>query len=195
LSEAMPEESVDEAGIVQFLTFELLGQRYALVIVQVREIIAHRPITHVPMMPRCIRGVFNLRGQVVPVVDLGIKFGQEAIPITGRTCVVVMDVEGNDGPTMMALIADSVTDVVDVDARNVEPVPDFGTTVPADHLVGMIRVGDEFVPVLDVERILAVDTLLASDALEGLEVDDLVFDADFADGVETTDAGSKEGVT
>ena len=143
----------------QYLTFRLAGEEYAVGILQVREIITYGTLTKVPHTPPSIRGVINLRGNVVPVVDLGIKFGLTASQVTERTCIVIVETNYNDSRTVMGVIADSVSQVISMPDDNVLPAPAFGTRVRVDYLRGMGKCGDKFVLVLDIEKVLSADDL------------------------------------
>jgi purine-binding chemotaxis protein CheW len=141
----------------QYLTFHLAGEEYAVGILQVREIITYGTLTKVPHTPPSIRGVINLRGNVVPVVDLGLKFGLNASPVTDRTCIVIVEANINESRTIMGIIADSVSQVISMSENNILPAPAFGTRVRIDFLRGMGRSGDKFVLVLDIDKVLIAD--------------------------------------
>ncbi|MFN8075574.1 MAG: chemotaxis protein CheW [Kineosporiaceae bacterium] len=150
--------SAQEAG--RYLTFTLKGEVYALDILEVTEIIEFRSLTVVPMMPPFVRGVINLRGRVLPVIDLAARFGQGATDVTRRTSIVVVDVAGHGhGHREMGVVVDAVTKVVPLPARDLEPAPAFGGGVRADFIAGMARWDDAFVIVLDLARVLSVEEL------------------------------------
>ena len=146
------DNSVDHT---QYLTFQLAGEEYAVGILQVREIITYGTLTKVPHTPPSIRGVINLRGNVVPVVDLGRKFGLTASPVTDRTCVVIVEAGINESRTVMGVIADSVSQVITMSEDNILAAPAFGTRVRIDFLRGMGRSGDKFVLILDIDKVLS----------------------------------------
>lgn len=150
---------------MQYLTFQLAGEEYALGILRVREIIQWQEITRVPTAPPAIRGVLNLRGSVVPVVDLGLKFGLGATEPTRRTCIVIVEVEREGGQTVMGIVADAVSQVMDLDDGDIEPPPSFGTRMRVDFLEGMARMGDRFALVLNVDRLLSTAELLSTETL------------------------------
>ncbi len=141
----------------QYLTFHLAGEEYAVGILQVREIITYGTLTKVPHTPPSIRGVINLRGNVVPVVDLGLKFGLTGSPVTDRTCIVIVEANINENRTVMGVIADSVSQVISMPENNILPAPAFGTRVRIDFLRGMGKSGDKFVLVLDIDKVLSAD--------------------------------------
>ena len=143
----------------QYLTFHLAGEEYAVGILQVKEIITYGTLTKVPHTPPSIRGVINLRGNVVPVVDLAVKFGLAASQVTDRTCIVIVEVEINDTRTVMGIIADSVSQVISMSNDNILPAPAFGTRVRIDFLRGMGKSGDKFVLVLDIDKVLSAEDL------------------------------------
>lgn len=143
----------------QYLTFHLVGEEYAVGILQVREIITYGTLTKVPHTPPSIRGVINLRGNVVPVVDLGLKFGLTASPVTDRTCIVIVEANINEKRTVMGVIADSVSQVISMSENDILPAPAFGTGVRIDFLRGMGKSGDKFVLVLDIDKVLSADDL------------------------------------
>jgi len=150
-----------DSGIdqTQYLTFHLAGEEYAVDILQVREIITYGTLTKVPHTPASIRGVINLRGNVVPVVDLGIKFGLTPSPVTDRTCIVIVEANINESRTVMGIIADSVSQVISMSEDNILPAPAFGTRVRIDFLRGMGQSGDKFVLVLEIDKVLSAEDL------------------------------------
>lgn len=139
----------------QYLSFSLAGSDYGLGILQVKEILQYETITRVPSMPPSVRGVINLRGSVVPVLDLAVKFGLPPTAVTKRTCILVVEATIDGQPTVMGVIADAVSEVLELAAIDVEPPPPFGTRIRADYLVGMGKVGRGFVLLLDLERVLS----------------------------------------
>jgi purine-binding chemotaxis protein CheW len=151
----------------QYLTFIVADAKYAIAVLRVREVIEPAPITRVPATPPSVRGVINLRGSVVPVVDLGLRFDRAERPITKRTCIVLVEVAavGESDATVMGILVDSVERVVDLGANEIEPVPAFGTHVRLDFLTGMGVVDGEFVLLLDVDTVLSTSDLLAVAAL------------------------------
>ena len=143
----------------QYLSFVVGGETYALGILDVKEIIEYAGVTRVPMMPATIRGIINLRGKVVPVIDLGVRFKGSPTEPSRRTCIVIVDVESGDARHDMGVMVEAVNEVLDISPENVEPAPAFGATVRADFIRGMGRVGDHFVILLDVRRVLSVEEL------------------------------------
>lgn len=151
---------------LQHLTFHLAGEEYAIGILRVKEIIEYGVVTTVPGTPQFIRGVINLRGSVVPVVDLAVKFGLPESPVTRRTCIVIVEVELEGEQTVMGVVADAVSQVVDFLPQDVEAPPAFGTKVRVDYLRGLGKLGKKFALILDIDRILSADDLRAAASLE-----------------------------
>lgn len=145
----------------QYLTFMLGGEAYALGILSIKEIIEYAGMTEVPLMPACIRGVINLRGAVVPVMDLQVRFGQTSSPITKRTCIVIVEVPSPEGTQVMGVVVDAVNEVLDISAADIEPPPAFGTRIRSDFICGMGKVRGRFVILLDVAQVLDLDDLQA----------------------------------
>ncbi len=153
--------AVDET---QHLAFYIGGEEYAIGILRVKEILEYDTITKVPGTLASIRGVINLRGSVVPVVDLALKFGLPESPVTKRTCIVVVEVDLDGERTVMGVMADSVSQVIDLEAGDIEPPPAFGTRVHMDYLLGMGKAGKKFILILDIDRVLSASELQAAAA-------------------------------
>lgn len=145
----------------QLLTFLLGEELYAISILRVREIIEYDTVTRVPNMPPSIRGVINLRGAVVPVVNLAVRFGLGDGQVTKRTCVIIAEVEAGGDRLVMGLMADAVSQVIDLPPADIEAPPAFGTRVRVDFLQGLGKMGKKFVLILDLDRALS-STDLAS---------------------------------
>jgi purine-binding chemotaxis protein CheW len=146
----------------QYLTFYLGGEEYAIGILGVKEILEYPTVTTVPQTPPWIRGVINLRGAVVPVVDLAVKFGLPSSPVTKRTCVVIVETTLEATRAVMGIQVDAVSQVMDLAPEAIQPAPAFGTQVRVDFLQGMATVGPKFVLLLDVDKVLSASELLAS---------------------------------
>lgn len=140
----------------QYLTFQSAGATYAIDVLLVREITAPSPMTAVPRAPASICGVVNLRGSVVPVVDLAIKLGRPATLATDRTCIIILDMNGPEEKTTVGVLADSVHHVVEWPPEEIAPAPRFGSEAPVDFLRGLGKEQRSFIPILDIERILSV---------------------------------------
>jgi purine-binding chemotaxis protein CheW len=141
----------------QYLTFLLAGEEYAIGILKVKEIIEYDTVTTVPKTPHWVQGVINLRGAVVPVVDLGLKFGLEERPVTKTTCIVIVEGQVEGQSTLMGVMADAVSQVMDIAAGDVQEVPTFGTRIKVDYLQGMAQLGKKFVLLLDIDKVLSAD--------------------------------------
>ena len=143
----------------QYLTFMLARESFAIGILRIKEIIEYQGVTEVPLMPASVRGVINLRGAVVPVMDLLARFGRGAAEVTKRTCIVIVEVESEDGRQVMGLMVDAVNEVLDIASGDIEPPPSFGARIRTDFLLGVGKVRGKFVLLLDVDRVLSVDEL------------------------------------
>jgi purine-binding chemotaxis protein CheW len=155
-------DTLEATEQTQFLTFLLAEESYAVSILRVREIIEYETVTRVPNMPTSIRGVINLRGAVVPVVDLGVRFGLRDSQVTKRTCVIIAEVEVGGERLVMGLMADAVSQVIDLPPADIEPPPAFGTRVRVDFLKGLGKIGKKFVLILDLDRALSTTDLLTA---------------------------------
>jgi len=143
----------------QYLTFLLGGEMFAIGILNIKEIIEYGALTEVPMMPEFIRGVINLRGAVVPVVDLSARFGRKRTDITRRTCIVIIEVESDEEKHDVGVVVDSVSEVLEIPAGEIEPAPSFGAKIRADFIAGMGKVNGKFVIILGVNNVLSLDDL------------------------------------
>ena len=153
--------------VTQFLSFVLAGEEYAVDILRVKEIIEYDNLTRVPGMPAAVRGVINLRGRVVPVVDLALRFGLPTSTITPRSCIVMVEIGSDEGAIVMGVITDSVSEVLDLPTDQIQPPPSFGTSVGAEFLDGMAEASrKKFVMLLNVDRALGAATFQAVAALE-----------------------------
>ena len=161
----------------QYLTFFIRGEEYAAGILRVKEIIEYETVTRVPSTPAHVRGVINLRGAVLPVIDLAAKFGHGETGPTRTTCIVVVETRLRDDNLVVGLLADAVSEVVDIPASAIEPPPSFGTNVRVDFLSGMGKLDARIVLVLDLDRVLSsvdlqqtIEAVDAEHALEAAEV-------------------------
>ncbi|KPW90936.1 Chemotaxis protein CheW [Pseudomonas syringae pv. cerasicola] len=144
----------------QYLTFMLGGEMFAIGILGIKEIIEYGSLTVVPMMPAFVRGVINLRGAVVPVVDLSARFGRQNSDITRRSCVIIIEASSEDGqPQDIGLLVDNVSAVLEIPASQIEPPPNFGARIRADFISGMAKVDGKFVIVLEFDRVLSIDEM------------------------------------
>ncbi|KMY66787.1 chemotaxis protein CheW [Desulfocarbo indianensis] len=139
----------------KYLTFTLHNEEYGIAILEVKEIIGLMEITTIPKMPRFIKGVINLRGQIIPVVDLRLKFGMEAMEHDQRTCIVVVEVPGLKGRNAMGLLVDAVNDVANIHEEEVENTPSFGIELDTSFILGVAKSGDRVRMLLDISKVLA----------------------------------------
>jgi purine-binding chemotaxis protein CheW len=151
----------------QYLTFLLANEECAISILKVREIIEYDTITTVPKMDAWMRGVINLRGSVVPVIDLAAKFGMEQKPVGKTTCIVIVETWFEDQQTTVGLIVDAVSQVMELSEDDIQQVPDFGTSVRMDYLIGMAQLGRKFALLLDVDKVLTTEELHDLSAIAG----------------------------
>lgn len=149
------------AGAGQYLTFVLGGEVYALGILNIKEIIDYGHLTEVPMMPSFVRGVINLRGSVVPVIDLQARFGKGGTQIAKRTGIVIVETGSDDGQQDIGIVVDAVNEVIDIGREDIEPPPSFGSGIHPDFISGMAKRGGRFIILLNVDRVLSVDEMAA----------------------------------
>jgi purine-binding chemotaxis protein CheW len=143
------------AGPTQYLTFMLGGEVFAIGILAIKEIIEYGGLTAVPMMPACIRGVINLRGAVVPVLDLAARFGRTANEVTKRSCIVIVETRGSDEQQVIGVMVDAVNAVLEIDAADIEPAPSFGAKIRSEFIAGIGKVGGKFVILLHIDTVLS----------------------------------------
>ncbi len=140
----------------QYLTFTLGGEMFAIEILNIKEIIEYGSLTTVPMMPEFVRGVINLRGRVVPVIDLSVRFGRQAAETTKRTCNVIIEVQAEGETIDIGIVVDAVSEVLEIPASEIEPAPSFGAKIRADFISGMGKVNGKFVIILGLDKVLSV---------------------------------------
>jgi purine-binding chemotaxis protein CheW len=145
----------------KYLTFNQGMEVYGIEILKVQEIMGMIPVTRVPKTPAYVRGVVNLRGKVIPVIELRRKFGVEAKEDTDRTCIIVVQVNLNGCPVIMGLIVDEVSEVLNILAEQIEASPAFGAKVDTDFILGMGKVGKKVVMLLDVDKVLSADEMVS----------------------------------
>jgi purine-binding chemotaxis protein CheW len=139
----------------KYLTIVLDSEAYGIAVLKVREIIRLQKVTPVPHLPDFVKGIINLRGRVIPIIDLRVKFGLQA-QFTERTCIVVVHVTRADGPAVqMGLIVDAVEEVVNLTNEDIQPTPDFGTRVDTDYLLGLARIKGQVKMLLDIDHVVA----------------------------------------
>jgi len=166
------EEEVVESH--QFLTFLVGSESFAMPIGRIREIIEFSALTEVPLMPAFLRGVINLRGSVVPVIDLSVRFSRAPTVVAKRTCIIIMELAQEQQQLLLGVMVDAVSAVLNVEASHIEGRPSFGSGIRADFIDGMININERFVVVLDVQKVLSLDELstLLGMSSEGAPADD-----------------------
>lgn len=149
----------DSARSLQYLTFFLSGELYAVPIETIREVVEFQGLTRIPLAPPAVPGVLNLRGAVVPVVDLSVRFGRAATEVGRRTCVVIVEAETEEGLQAVGLIVDAVSEALEIAAHQLEQRPAFGSGLRADFVAGMLNLEGRFVVVLDMRVVLSLSEL------------------------------------
>lgn len=143
----------------QYLTFMLAGEHYGVDILRVQEIKGWAPVTRIPNTPEHLRGVLNLRGTIVPIIDLRMRFDLEKAEYTELTVIIVLSVQTENGERIIGVVVDAVSDVLNVKPEDIKPTPDFGVGVDTDFLNGLAAAGDDMVMLLDVDKMLSTDEL------------------------------------
>lgn len=143
----------------QYLTFKVTGELFGIAIASIKEIIEYRAPTDVPMMPGYMRGIINLRGRVVPVIDLAVRFGRARTEETRRTCIVILEVEQQGERHDIGVVVDAVIAVLEIADADIEPAPSFGAKLRTDFISGMGKVEEKFVILLDIGKVLSVEEL------------------------------------
>lgn len=139
----------------KYLTFTLAEEEYGIGILKIKEIIGMMPVTSVPKTPEFVKGVINLRGKVIPVLDLRLRFGIEEIDYTERTCIIVVEVEGQGGRVEIGIVVDSVSEVLNIKGSEIEDTPAFGTNLDTAFILGMAKMEGGIKILLDIDRVLA----------------------------------------
>lgn len=161
-------QPVPELG--QYLTFMLGSEMFAIGILAIKEIIEYHTLTVVPLTPASVRGVINLRGAVVPVMDLSARFGKPSTEVGKRTCIVIVEVQSEDGAHDIGVIVDMVNEVLDIAASDIEPPPSFGARIRNDFIQGMGKVHGRFVILLDIDSVFQLDDLISLPAAVASEL-------------------------
>lgn len=146
---------------IQYLTFKLEDEVYAVDVAKVREILDFSPITKVPKTPEFMRGVINLRGSVVPVVDMRLKFGMPRTEKSVNTCIVVVEVTLESETLVIGALADSVQEVIELEAGQIEPPPKMGSRLRVEFLKGMGKIGDRFLMILDIDKVFSAEEIIS----------------------------------
>jgi purine-binding chemotaxis protein CheW len=143
----------------QYLTFLLAQEPFAIGIMRVREILVYEAPTEVPMMPAFVRGIVNLRGAVVPVIDLAARFGRPSSAAGKKTCVVIVETSLGEAGCVFGVVVDAVNEVLEIAESEIEPPPGFGTSIRADFIQGMGKVRDRFINILKIDEVLSIDEM------------------------------------
>jgi purine-binding chemotaxis protein CheW len=143
----------------KYLTFVLAGEEYGIGILKVKEIIGIMAITTVPQTPAYMKGVINLRGKVIPIVDLRLKFGMEAMEHTDKTCIIVVEITNSGRKVMIGILVDSVSEVLNIKGSDIEDTPSFGSHLNTDYISGMAKTGGKVKILLDIDRVLSSEEM------------------------------------
>lgn len=143
-----------ETRVGKYLTFSMGNEEYGIGILKVKEIIGLMPVTPVPRTPNYVKGVINLRGKVIPVIDLRLRFDMPPADYTERTCIIVADVTADTGELQMGIVVDSVSEVLNIKPEEIEPTPSFGTRLETEYILGMAKLDDGVKILLDIDRVL-----------------------------------------
>jgi len=143
----------------KYLTFTLANEEYGIGILKIREIIGMMPITTVPRTPEFVKGVINLRGKVIPVIDLRLRFGMGAIDYNDRTCIIVVEIEGGQDAIQIGTVVDSVSEVLNIKGEEIEDTPTFGTKLDTDYILGMAKMEGGVKILLDIDRVLSSEEI------------------------------------
>ncbi len=149
----------------KYLTFTLADEEYGIGILKVKEIIGMLPVTAVPKTPEFVKGVINLRGKVIPVIDLRLRFAIEARTYSDRTCIIVVEVEGQSGQVLIGIVVDAVSEVLNIASEEIELAPAFGTRLNTDYILGMAKIDGRVKILLDIDRVLSTGEMAQLDAL------------------------------
>ena len=143
----------------KYLTFTLAEEEYGIGILKIKEIIGMLPITSVPQTPEFVKGVVNLRGKVIPVMDLRLRFGMTSIDYTERTCIIVVEIAGQSGTILVGIVVDAVSEVLNIKGDDIEKTPTFGTKLNTDYILGMAKMEGGVKILLDIDQVLSSDEL------------------------------------
>ena len=154
---ARTDNSIERRDQGQYLTFMLGRENFAVGILCIKEILEYEAPTDVPMMPAFVRGIVNLRGAVVPVIDLAVRLGRAAAPVTKKTCIVIVETRTNDLAQAFGLLVDAVNEVIEIADSEIAPPPTFGASVRSDFIQGMGKVRDKFVIILNIDAASTTD--------------------------------------
>ncbi len=154
-----PKSLSDREG--KYLTFTLAEEEYGIGILKIKEIIGMMPITSVPKTPRFVKGVINLRGKVIPVIDLRLRFGIKELEYTERTCIIVVEIEGQTGIVLIGIVVDAVSEVLNIKSEDMENTPSFGAKLDTQYILGMAKMEGGVKILLDIDQVLNREELSA----------------------------------
>ncbi len=160
VAEAVKQDSevrTDREG--KYLTFTLAEEEYGIGILRIKEIIGMMPITPVPQTPEFVKGVINLRGKVIPVVDLRLRFGMEEIDYSERTCIIVVEITGETGTVQTGIVVDSVSEVMNIKGADIEDSPSFGSNLDTGYILGMAKMEGDVKILLDIDKVLSAEEI------------------------------------
>lgn len=149
----------------KYLTFTLEDETYGIGILKVKEIIGMMPITSVPQTPKFVKGVINLRGKVIPILDLRLKFSMKEIPYTERTCIIVVEIESDDATVLIGVVVDAVSEVINIREEEIEAAPAFGTRLNTEHILGMAKMEGGIKILLNIDAVLSAEELASLGAV------------------------------
>jgi len=150
----------------KYLTFSLNEEEYGIGILKVKEIIGMMPITSVPRTPKFVKGVINLRGKVIPVIDLRLKFTMESIPYSDRTCIIVVEIESESDTVLIGIVVDAVSEVLNIKESDIEETPTFGTSLNTDYILGMAKMEGGVKILLDIDKVLNTEEIKDLETIE-----------------------------
>jgi purine-binding chemotaxis protein CheW len=147
----------------KYLTFKLAGEEYGIGILKVKEIIGMMPITTVPRTPDYVKGVINLRGKVIPVIDLRLKFGMQEMGYSERTCIIVVEIRGQNGAILIGIVVDAVSEVLNIRSSEIEETPNFGASLETQYILGMAKMNAGVKILLDIDKVLSTEEVALLD--------------------------------
>jgi len=151
--------SQNDQDLNKFLTFKLMSDKFGIEIIRVKELLEYHSATRVPLTPKEIHGVINLRGSVVPVINLATRIGKTSGGISKKTCIIIVELAHNNTPVEIGFLVDEVDQVINISNEKIEPTPQFGTDIDPEYIWGMGNTEDTFIILLDLENVLSVDEL------------------------------------
>ncbi|MBF0125272.1 MAG: chemotaxis protein CheW [Magnetococcales bacterium] len=164
----MKPDAASSSEITQYLTFTLSQEIFAVEIFRVKEVLEYKPLTKIPNTPMFMRGIINLRGKVVPVIDMRTKLGMEEVERTVNTCIIIVEVESRGEMAVFGAIVDSVREVMELGPSQIEPAPKIGTNLNTDFIRGMGKQGDQFIILLNTDTLFSADEMGQLSGMDGM---------------------------